>query len=272
MNKIQITTGVMALGLLLGLASSCKKDKQVTPPVAEPLADYYEAGTQSLSNGKTVQLYFRQEPFAGYNDVAVRVNGEGNNAESVEFYPIMNMGTMIHATPFDNPEYQAELKAFGGTTTFIMPAESPLQWNFGVIVKQSNLPADTVYFDLQVKSTYPPMIYSFGSNHNSTNYFVALVEPEEAQVGINNLTLAVYYRENQMSFPPATDLSLVTTPWMPSMGHGSSDNENPLHREKGLYSGKVNFNMAGNWDVYIDVKDSLGNVHDDAGYFPFVVQ
>ncbi len=49
---------------------------------------------------------------------------------------------------------------------------------------------------------------------------------------------------------------------MPSMGHGSPNNVNPVHRELGHYHGSVNFTMTGDWLVELDfVKgDSLFHV------------
>jgi hypothetical protein len=36
---------------------------------------------------------------------------------------------------------------------------------------------------------------------------------------------------------------------MPSMGHGSPNNINPLHIKNGHYKGKVNFTMTGDWRI-----------------------
>ena len=46
------------------------------------------------------------------------------------------------------------------------------------------------------------------------------------------------------------------TPTMPSMGHGSPNNENPSHLEKGHYMGKVNFSMSGDWKLDLSISGS----------------
>ena len=43
-----------------------------------------------------------------------------------------------------------------------------------------------------------------------------------------------------MSWPADSSLSVTITPEMPSMGHGSPNNINPVHVGKGHYKGKVN--------------------------------
>ena len=41
---------------------------------------------------------------------------------------------------------------------------------------------------------------------------------------------------------------------MPSMGHGSDGNVSPVHTENGVYAGKVNFNMTGDWQITLKLK------------------
>jgi hypothetical protein len=43
-------------------------------------------------------------------------------------------------------------------------------------------------------------------------------------------------------------------PDMPSMGHGSPNNENPVHTAIGHYKGKINFTMTGEWRITCNVK------------------
>jgi hypothetical protein len=36
---------------------------------------------------------------------------------------------------------------------------------------------------------------------------------------------------------------------MPSMGHGSEGNRNPVHTREGRYRGRIGFNMRGDWRI-----------------------
>jgi len=56
-----------------------------------------------------------------------------------------------------------------------------------------------------------------------------------------------------MEWPPVDDLTLEIIPEMPTMGHGSPNNENPVSIGDGHYQGQVNFTMAGPWTVTVKV-------------------
>jgi len=40
---------------------------------------------------------------------------------------------------------------------------------------------------------------------------------------------------------------------MPSMGHGSPNNVNPVLTKNGHYKGKVNFTMTGDWRINLEL-------------------
>lgn len=50
------------------------------------------------------------------------------------------------------------------------------------------------------------------------------------------------------------------------MGHGSPNNVNPTNSGKGHYKGKVNFTMAGDWRINLDIYKN-GAVVDTSLYF-----
>ena len=52
-----------------------------------------------------------------------------------------------------------------------------------------------------------------------------------------------------MTFPAEDNFSITMTPEMPSMGHGSPNNVNPVLTKNGHYKGKVNFTMTGDWRI-----------------------
>ncbi|MCK4750942.1 MAG: FixH family protein, partial [Bacteroidales bacterium] len=72
------------------------------------------------------------------------------------------------------------------------------------------------------------------------------------------------YKESMMSFPPAEDLIVEIEPEMPSMDHGSPNNEHPVHLADGHYRGKINFTMTGWWRVHITLKKGDEVVTDEA--------
>ncbi|NLR93592.1 FixH family protein [Flammeovirga agarivorans] len=67
------------------------------------------------------------------------------------------------------------------------------------------------------------------------------------------------------TYEPYTQLSIKTTPWMPSMSHGSSNNVDPEETEEGVYTGVVNFSMTGDWQIQLNVKDGETEIINEEG-------
>jgi hypothetical protein len=83
---------------------------------------------------------------------------------------------------------------------------------------------------------------------------MSLVEPAAWKVGNNPFEITAHTMASMMSFPCCTDLTIEITPEMPSMGHGSPNNINPVHTGNGHYLGNVNFTMTGAWRIHLVVK------------------
>lgn len=237
--------------------SSCEKEENTNNiPPADALENFEKLGTESSSTVE-VSLYAQKAPFVGYNNFAVKlkdkVSGNSIRTAGITYRPIMDMGIMKHSTPVQHPVYQSDLDAYSGWVTFIMPSNPSGSWSFEVIVDYQGT-IDTVSFMPQVVAPEEARLYSFVSMADSaSSYFVALKEPMSPELGLNDFELMIYKRENMMSFPPATNLKVKIEPEMPSMGHGSPNNVNPIHVEDGLYKGQVNFTMSGHWQVNIDI-------------------
>jgi hypothetical protein len=69
---------------------------------------------------------------------------------------------------------------------------------------------------------------------------------------------------------PVNDYSIVLTPEMPSMGHGSPNNVNPTFSSNGHYTGKVNYTMTGDWRLNLSLSQS-GTLVKEL-YFDVVVE
>jgi hypothetical protein len=80
------------------------------------------------------------------------------------------------------------------------------------------------------------------------------VKPVRPAVGAQPFEIFAMEKASMMDWPPVDDLILEIEPWMPSMGHGSPNNENPDAQGEGHYLGQVNFTMAGPWTVTVVAK------------------
>ena len=89
----------------------------------------------------------------------------------------------------------------------------------------------------------------------------------DPEVGKNDFEVTIHAKESGMLWPAVDGLTVEIEPEMPSMGHGSPDNVNPVNTSNGHYLGTVNFTMSGLWYVNMTIKDGNGDVMDDANYF-----
>jgi len=87
-----------------------------------------------------------------------------------------------------------------------------------------------------------------------TKYPISLVMPVAWKVGNNVFEITVNMMQDMMNFPVCSDLTVEITPEMPSMGHGSPNNVNPVYVSNGHYVGSVNFTMTGDWRIHMVLK------------------
>jgi hypothetical protein len=55
---------------------------------------------------------------------------------------------------------------------------------------------------------------------------------------------------DQTKYNEVSNAQMYIRPWMPTHGHGSSSNVNPVFTSYGKYEGKANFTMPGQWYVF----------------------
>jgi len=227
--------------------------------------------TSAITDGQTfeVSLYARDTLFEGYNPLYVSVKKDPSVTQITEatltFGPLMDMIDMVHAAPFENPGSTAnEDGLFEGAVVFIMPSSGMMGWTLDINVRTLDQDETAILEIPIVKSLDEPRKINVISQLDETKYFVSLLRPLEPEVGINDCEFTVHYKESMMSFPPAEDLVIEIEPEMPSMEHGSPNNEHPVHVSNGHYTGKVNFTMTGWWRIHLDIMKDGSMVTDDA--------
>ncbi|MFC0878641.1 FixH family protein [Saccharicrinis sp. FJH2] len=229
----------------------------------------------SNSGDYAVKVLAEDSLFEGYNNLYISLTEVGigsvvNDAE-LQFHPLMDMMTKVHAAPVENPVQAEQGGMYKGAVVFIMPSTGDMGWSLKLTLNEAGT-ADTVNFQLpKVRALSEVRKIMVVSDIDSTVYFVSLVSPLNPEVGMNDIEFSVHYKENMMSFPAADDLSLEITPEMPSMDHGSPNNVDPQRTEKGHYKGKVNFTMTGWWRVNLNIKKG-GQVVKDNAYFDITFQ
>lgn len=250
--------------LIIGFG--CSKDNMNHPANInyKKIAEGYAAGA-----AVKVELYAKQELTTGYNELFIALFDSTTkqpvqNAQ-ITLLPMMDMGSKKHSSPVENPATTATKGMFTCGVVFTMPSGSMGSWMMDINVlaggKQGKLATP-----LTIAEAPKSRLKSFVSKADNSKFFVALLQPEAPKVGVNDIEIAIYKAKNMMEFPADSSLTVVLTPEMPTMGHGSPNNVDPVHTTRGHHKGKVNFTMTGLWHLNLDFK--YGNaIADTATYF-----
>jgi hypothetical protein len=209
----------------------------------------------STSSGVTATIYADAPLLVGYNRIYFdlkRANGSVVESATIRITPIMTMTEHSHASPvYSPPTDRQDSGLFEGAAIFTMPTGPMGTWRLEVEatdIATGGVASFVVPVDVSQASTVRVVTAA-----DDERYVLTFIEPSAPKVGLNDLVLALHRRESMMSFPPATDLRVEIEPWMPSMDHGSPNNVHPVHDALGLYRGRVNFNMSGDWRIFVRV-------------------
>lgn len=259
------TFKIIIASCLILYTFSCKK-KETT--AEEIVTDTNNPTTKTLikigetyihgANTKAI-IYSDKTLESGYNELytALFDSTDGSTLTSGHFdiTPMMDMGSMKHSAPVENDESeQAKDGYFKSAVVFSMPGTSS-QWflNFTFHNHKNNLEGSGsigVAVSAASPSRFKTTILSLDSN---TILFMSLITRKKPQVGINDFELVLHKKKNGMEYEPIENYRVEITPEMPSMGHGSPNNVNPVHTGNGHYLGKVNFTMTGLWHIKLKI-------------------
>lgn len=251
------------------LFTQCKESEKVPTPSK---TDKLLIATAASDNGTfKVELYANDSLIAGYNAIFLRITDEASGeiltAAEISLKPVMRMMGMTHSAPFENPANLAvEEDLFEGAVVFIMPSNPDEGWSLEADIEAQG---KVDHVNLTIPKVIEPedaRLVRVLSTEENTTFFISLLEPASPMVGINNLEFTVHYRENMMSFPPAKNVSVSFVPEMPSMNHGSPNNQEPEHDINGHYLGKVNFTMTGWWRLNVTLEKD-GEIIDNTVQF-----
>jgi hypothetical protein len=256
------------------ILSGCKKEDN--PVTSETPSDPF-AGLIKISEsyaagaGMKVQLWSKTALFTGYNNVYVAVldsvKGTLVTDAHIQLNPMMDMGTMKHSAPYENPSSTIAVNSlFPCQIVFIM-ASMGGSWAVDVDVHNHITNKDgAATLSVTVSEKNPAVLRSIVAKNDSAKLFVSYLPPSSLKVGINDFEISIHKRSSMMSFPADSGYTVVVTPEMPSMGHGSPNNVNPTHTGIGHYKGKMNFTMTGDWRINLDIYKN-GAVVDTTMYF-----
>lgn len=230
----------------------------------QKIAEGYATGANTK-----VEIYAKEALTTGYNAMYIALY-DSTTKQPIEYaqitlLPMMDMGSMKHSSPVENPSPTASNKLFTSGVVFTMPSGSMGSWTIDVNV-QVGSKQGKLTLPVSIAEASKSRLKSFVSKADNSKFIVAFLQPGAPKVGVNDMEIAIFKSKNMMEFPADSSLSVVLTPEMPTMGHGSPNNVDPVHTIKGHYKGKVNFTMTGLWHLNLDFKAGTA-VADSSTYF-----
>ena len=220
--------------------SACKKN-----PIEQPAQKHLIAELPFVDH--RLRLYSDQEILhVGYNRLYFEVSGKSND---LQFHPVMDMHTLTHSCPSIQPAFDATSQLYEGAAVFTMPSGEMGSWTLQI---HFNGEEKSIPVQIQPAKEQTRLV-STHQAQNGKRYVLALVDPMQPKIGLNDLSILIYEQKSMHEFVPVEDLVIQFEPIMPSMGHGSPNNTAPSHLRAGLYKGKVNFTMSGDWRLQLQL-------------------
>lgn len=191
--------------------------------------------------------------------VTRRATGERVRSATISQVPVMHMAMMNkeHSCPCEQPPVLAnEDGLFPAVIVFQMATGTTGDsWRNEVTIETAlGAPQVVVFEGLAVAESSArkdlPIPDGMGG---SAVAVVTFNLPRTPRVGFNDLVVTVHKKGDMtgMVWNALDDLTITAVPDMPSMGHGSPGNVNPVHVTGGRYEGRLNFTMPGVWRVVL---------------------
>lgn len=221
---------------------------------------------QEIQNDNhTIELYNTTGALQqGYNAVTLRIKDDADNAinnASITWMPVMHMASMEHSCPFSAIEKTpAKENLYHGYIVFQMAENETEYWTLDISYTINN----TTYEAsdrISVPASAHKRVLSFTGSDNN-RYVMALIDPTNPKVAVNDMSAALFKMESMMNFVPVTGYSISLDPRMPSMGnHGSPNNVNLTDLStNGLYHGKLSLTMTGYWKINLQLLNATGEI------------
>jgi hypothetical protein len=267
------------LAAILLLTEQCKKEEPTpeTPSTPETpvnptenmvnLGETYIPGTSSKAT-----VYSLRALFTGYNEIYAvftdSVDGSKLNNGHFRINPVMDMGTMQHSTPVENSEDSVAVNnLFKSAVVFSMPGNSQ-QWNLKLFFhNHKNNKTGTGTLGVNVTDSNPLKLKTTTlSADSNAAVLISILQPSAPKVGINDIEFTIHKNKDNNNYPAVTNYVMEIEPNMPSMGHGSPNNVNPVHTQNGHYKGKVNFTMTGLWQIKLKLYKNGNLISSDQSF------
>ncbi|MEX2478042.1 MAG: FixH family protein [Gracilimonas sp.] len=250
MNTLNSIGRISAMAALVLAAISCN-----TTDNSDPELDLIPINSVTL-DGYEISLESNKELETGANDLYWKIEQDGDiiTPKSISINPMMDMGEMMHSTPYTQPQTADEDDRYmTNMAVFIMPGGMMGSWFIEFEITTQTDEVITGEIPIDVASSWK--LTSVQHQETDNVYYISWYNPQKPVVGNNDLTFLVHTRESMMNFPAVGDIEMEVYPYM-DMGGGSghsTDFTNPVASGDGFYEGDINYSMSGTWTTSVEL-------------------
>ena len=200
----------------------------------------------------------------GYNTISLRFKNKSTNQyeenATVSWMPVMHMATMNHSCPKSEVVKTAQKETlYNGYIVFQMAQNETEYWDLKLDYT-INGTAYTATEIVNVPASAKRRVTSF-MGYDNKKYLIAIVDPANPKVALNDVTFGLYKMESMMNFPVVDNYKIKIDPRMPSMGnHTSPNNVDLTQTSDKLYHGKLSLTMTGYWKINLQLLNELDEV------------
>jgi len=248
--------------LAIALFFACSSEDDTNLPINE--TDGLTLVKNFENEHHTLSVYTENGMFQeGFNKIYFQIKAGENYVDNaqVSWKPIMHMMHMSHSCPYSAVSRKPNtLSLYEGYIVFQMPGNDMEHWELTFYYTINGVDF-TVSESITVMPAEKKRVNVFMGN-DDVRYIVALIEPSNPNVAINDMVAGIFKMENMMSYPVADNYTLKIDPRMPGMGNHSSPNNEHLVQSSldNLYHGKLSLTMTGYWKINLQLLNANNEV------------
>jgi hypothetical protein len=222
--------------------------------------------TEIVNGDQTIELFNTKGMFeTGYNQISLRLKDNATDSyienASLSWMPVMQMPSMQHSCPkSDIVKAAGKNTVYEGFIIYQMTNTDGSGWSLTL-----NYTVDGVEYSvtetIEVFQYENQNVTSFMAS-DDTRYVLALIEPKDPGIAINEMKVGLFKMQNMMTFPVVEDYTITLDPRMPGMGNHSSPNNTDLtfNITDNFYYGDLSLTMTGYWKLNLKLMNAADDV------------